>query len=76
MNKILFLCLFMTLTPSPAFSDMIYLKNKSTIEGIIEKEDENKITLDMGYGKLALLKKDIEYIDRYNLREETELRNS
>jgi clan AA aspartic protease (TIGR02281 family) len=65
----------MALTPSLTFSDMIYLKNKSTIEGIIEKEDENKITLNMGYGKLALLKKDIEYIDRYNLKEETELRN-
>lgn len=66
----------MTLIPSLTFSDMIYLKNKSTMEGIIEKEDENKITLDMGYGKLALLKKDIEYIDRYNLKEQADLRNS
>ncbi len=73
--RLLFLCLFMASVPSLAFSDMVYLKNKSAIEGIIEKEDENKVTLNMGYGNIALEKKDIEYIDRYNLREQAELRN-
>lgn len=65
----------MASVPSLSFSDMVYLKNKSAIEGIIEKEDENRVTLNMGYGNIALEKKDIEYIDRYNLKEQAELRN-
>jgi len=57
----------------PASSDMVYLKSGGSIEGLIEKEDEEQVTLNIGYGKIALDKKDIKNIYRYNPSEKEEL---
>lgn len=73
--RVLFLC-FLVFIPTLAFSDMVYLKNENAIEGIIEKEDGAKITLNIGYGKITLDKKDIEYIYRYNPAEQDALRKN
>ncbi len=73
MNRILFLCLFMAITPCLAFSDMIYLK-MGEIEGIIEKEDQNTVVLNIGAGTITLEKKDIKYIQRYIPSEQNELK--
>ncbi|MCM8801645.1 MAG: TIGR02281 family clan AA aspartic protease [Candidatus Omnitrophica bacterium] len=59
-----------------AFADMVYLKNGNSLEGIVEKELDNKIILNTGYGKITLDKKDIQYIHRYSLKEQTALQES
>jgi clan AA aspartic protease (TIGR02281 family) len=64
------------ITGSPACADFVYLKNENTVEGIIENEDDAKITLNVGYGKISLEKKYIEYIDRYAPAKQDELRKS
>lgn len=73
--KILFLFWGLSISSS-VLADMVYLKNGNSIEGIIEKESDNKITLNTGYGKITLDKKDIQYIHRYSLKEQNTLEQS
>lgn len=56
-----------------AFSDAVYLKSGGSIEGIIEREDQNMVTLNIGYGKISLDKKDIKSIYRYDANEKDDL---
>ena len=70
---ILFSCLSGFISP-PAFSDMVYLKNKNNIEGIIEKEGETTVILNIGCGKITLEKKDIQNIYRYSPQEQEDLK--
>ncbi|MFZ2603607.1 MAG: retropepsin-like aspartic protease [Candidatus Omnitrophota bacterium] len=53
---------------------MVYLKNGNNIEGIIEKEDKNALTLNIGCGKISLLKKDVKHIDIYSFNEQNSLK--
>lgn len=60
---IFFYCLSGTIS-FLAFSDELYLKNGRKIEGIIEKEDEDSVTLNVGVGTIGIKKKDIDRIVR------------
>lgn len=68
------LCLIYSIPPL-AYSDRVYLKNKDTnIEGIIEKEDEKTVVLNIGYGTITFNKSELKYIQRYASNEQDELR--
>lgn len=54
-----------SLSATAAFGDMLYLKNGGSIEGVIEREDTGMVTVNMGYGKISIVKNDIESIQRY-----------
>lgn len=56
-----------------AFADMIYLKNKNSMEGIIEKEGNDTIILNVGYGRITLDKRDIQSIYKYSSQEQAAL---
>ncbi|MFH1397542.1 MAG: retroviral-like aspartic protease family protein [Candidatus Omnitrophota bacterium] len=68
--------LLLLLSVNPSFADMVYLKNGGSSEGIIEKVEDDKITLDVGYGKISLNKKDILRIDKYTEREQAKLKRN
>ena len=74
-RKLLFFGLFSFILTS-AFADMVYLKNKNNIEGIIEKEDENRIILNIGYGEITIERKDIDNIYRSTEQEQRALRKT
>lgn len=46
------------------FADTINLKNKRSMYGIVEKEDEESIVLNVGFGTVKIPKSDIESIER------------
>lgn len=58
---ILFLNLYLV---TDSFPDTINLKNKRSIEGIIEEEDAEALVLNVGFGTIKIHKKDIESIER------------
>ncbi|MFH1771910.1 MAG: retropepsin-like aspartic protease [Candidatus Omnitrophota bacterium] len=64
------ICLFGFLC-SVCMADMIYLKNGRNIEGKIIKEDSQRITIDVGIGKMSLEREDIERIERYGHADQT-----
>jgi clan AA aspartic protease (TIGR02281 family) len=68
-GTVLFSC-FICFINSTALGDMVVLKNGGNIEGVIEKEDKDMITLNIGYGKISLEKKDIESIQRYEPKQQ------
>lgn len=43
-------------------ADTIYLKNENTLEGIIKREDEDYVLLDIGFGTVGVRKDDIKRI--------------
>jgi len=51
-------------TASVSWGDVVVLKNKRTIEGIIVSETEEEITLDVGFTTTALEKNEVEKIER------------
>lgn len=61
---------------NPAFADMVYLKDKEGMEGIIEQEDAGSLVLNVGYGRITLDKKDISGVRRYNIPEQEALKRS
>lgn len=48
------------------FADTITLKNKRSIEGIITKEEDKSVTLNVGFGTVVFQRSDIESIERSN----------
>lgn len=46
------------------FADTIYLKNGRSIEGIINKDDPARVSLDVGFGEVVFEKNNIERIDK------------
>lgn len=54
--------------------DEVHLKNGRIMEGIIRKETESLITIDVGCGEITLRKDEIDYIDKYTDNEQAELR--
>lgn len=76
-SKILILLLlFFAVLPERGFPDFVYLKNGNTVEGIIDSENEHKLSLNIGYGIVTLEKKSIEYIERYSPGRQEELKKS
>ncbi len=55
------------------FADKLYLKNGRTMEGIVEKEDDNFVTLNLGFGRIKLSRDEIDHIERYDTDEQREL---
>lgn len=47
-----------------SYADIIYLKNKRQMEGIIKNETNEEVTLDIGAGTLSVKKNDIERIEK------------
>ncbi|MBN3038568.1 MAG: TIGR02281 family clan AA aspartic protease [Candidatus Omnitrophica bacterium] len=60
----LFLC-----APLVGFADVIYLKNGRSLEGIVEKEDENSVVVNIGAGTTTLYKTEIDHIQRDSTEE-------
>jgi len=50
-------------TLSDSYADIIRLKNKRTIEGVIVKETANSIVMDIGLGTVAVSKEQIESVE-------------
>ena len=67
--KIAVLCCLSFFLSLHAFSDQIYLKNGRKIEGIIEKEEDSSIILNIGFGTIKLNREEIDYVARDNLQE-------
>ncbi|UCC94826.1 MAG: hypothetical protein JSW40_08440, partial [Candidatus Omnitrophota bacterium] len=57
-----------------ALSDMIYLRNGQKLEGIIEEEASDNLSLNIGSGKVILKKREIDYIDRYTFQQQLDLK--
>lgn len=58
------LLIFILCFVTPARADIIYLKNGDSIEGLIKKEDERSIVLNVGFGTVEFKKTEIERIER------------
>lgn len=64
-----FVCMIISI-PFYALGDKIYLKNKRVMEGIIEKEDQERVRLNIGIGTITISKDEIEYIKKSSLNEQ------
>ena len=51
------------------YADTVYLKNGRSLEGIIEREDADKVELSVGFGAVTFRKSAIERISKSNLEE-------
>lgn len=60
------------LTPA-AYSDTVYLKNGRHIEGLIEKDGEDNIVLDVGFGTIKFMLAEIEKIYHSDTKENEEM---
>ena len=57
-----------------AFADLVLLKNGQDIEGIVEDENNETCTVNVGSGKVILQKIDIYKIEKYSFRNQSKLR--
>ena len=80
-DKVKFLLILAVLfIAAPSLADKINLKNGGSIEGIIEKENEKSIDVNIGFGMITLSKSqvnDIEHSsvqDSYNIAEKWEIK--
>lgn len=67
-SRLLFFCFFVSVSFS-GFCDRVYLKTGQTIEGIVEKENNSSVTLNIGSGLITLSKSEIDHIYNYNPQE-------
>ena len=77
MNKVKILSnciLFFSLIYSYSFADTLYLKNGSSINGIIKKEDDLNIELEIGGGSVKFSKKEIAKVSKTNSEDSALLR--
>jgi len=65
----IFLILLTASFTASASADTLSLKNGGVIEGIIEKEDQDKIELNMGFGTATFQKRQIKKIERATAEE-------
>ena len=56
--------LLILLFAANAQADTVYLKNGGVVEGIVEKEDADKVEVDMGFGTATFEKRRIKNIER------------
>ncbi|MFH1854110.1 MAG: retropepsin-like aspartic protease [Candidatus Omnitrophota bacterium] len=61
--------LLLTIFASDARSDIIYLRNGRSIEGIIDKEKEENVSLDVGFGTVKFRRSEIKDIYRSTPKE-------
>ena len=55
--------------PSLLLADTVYLKNGNTLEGFVEKESQDTIEFNLGYGSVTLLKGEITRVVKSNTQE-------
>lgn len=60
----IFILLLSVYLGTDCFADTINLKNKRTMHGIVEKEDEESLVLNVGFGTIKIPKRDIESVER------------
>ena len=60
---------FTILVASSAQADILYLKNGQQIDGIVEREDENEVIVDVGFGTVTFKKTEVLKVDRSDVRE-------
>ncbi len=61
-----YIVMFLLCFPASVNADSVHLKNKQTLEGIVEKEDANRVDVDLGYGTMTFQRSEIERIERSN----------
>ncbi len=71
MRPLLILSVLFFAASAPA--DTLYLKNGGVIEGVIEKEDESKIEINMGFGSATFEKRQVRNIERSSSEENSEI---
>lgn len=57
-----------------SFADLVFLKNGQSIEGIVEEENNESCTINIGSGKIVLQKIDIFNIEKYSFGDQVKLR--
>ncbi|KPK40551.1 MAG: hypothetical protein AMJ78_07065 [Omnitrophica WOR_2 bacterium SM23_29] len=55
------------------YADVIHMKNKRSLTGIIKEESDTAVVIDIGIGKVTILKSEIESIERAGAEEQKEL---
>ena len=61
---------------SVSFADKVFLTNGRSLEGIVEKEDQESIVLNIGAGTTTIKKSEIDRIERDNAKDRSELEKS
>jgi len=56
-----------------SYADTVYLKNERKVEGIILREDDNGVEVNMGFGTIAVHKSEIKAIERSRPEEKESL---
>lgn len=64
---------FLNFVPFWGFCDLVYLKSGKSIEGIVEKENNSSVTLNIGSGVVTLNKNEIKQIRNYTPEEQNAL---
>ncbi|MDP3790952.1 MAG: retropepsin-like aspartic protease [Candidatus Omnitrophota bacterium] len=62
--NILFIFFLVVMFAADAQADTLYLKNGGVVEGIIEKEDEKSIELNMGFGAATFQRQQVKSVKR------------
>ncbi len=73
--RILPVFVFSLLIASYASADTIYFKNKNVLEGVIEKETEKQVELNLGFGTMVFSKSEIQKIERADATKTQEIWN-
>ena len=56
-------------SPSLLLADTVYLKNGNTLKGFVEKESQDTVEFNLGYGSVTLLKGEIARVVKSNTQE-------
>lgn len=69
----IFLFNLLLLLATSARADTIHMKNKRILTGVIKEESDTAVVVDIGIGKVTILKSDIESIEKAGTKEQKEL---
>lgn len=72
-NLIVLFILAVSFIAAPLSADMVYLKNGRRIEGIIAKEDERSVELNMGFGTVTFQRLQIKNIKRSSFEDSSRM---
>lgn len=75
-KRIVFISLLVFIFTSDSWADTLYLRNGRSIEGLIKKEKDNTIELDIGFGTVKFHREEILRIERSGPEEETIIRKA
>lgn len=73
-NIFLIACIFSATLSIHCFADKIYLKNGRTMRGVVEKEDEKIVTLNVGVGRISFKPSEIDHIEKSDSQEQKQLK--